>query len=302
MTTTLEVFLQGGLGNQLIQLAYATSLQARTGVPVKLNPVLLHPCWSRLRSISHRPRCWPWASTLPEVHRPTRQLLGLLRLYQSRLVASRLTDASSDVELVQQLRGSARANWYGLIGYFQRSEAFTSSSSSFWAHLSQQLRRHYQLIPFPDGQVVAHVRLGDYLWPQNQRLFAAYSVSKQIEHAHQWARRLGSTERIHLVSDDPNTLKRLLGDRLNDCVLHAGQSPEADFTFLLRHRHIVGSNSTFSLCAGRLASELWGERHTLTIPDRWFVDNGLDMQIQSEFAQCPFLQYVSDFLKSPRHK
>jgi hypothetical protein len=297
MTTQLELFLQGGLGNQLIQLAYADSLQVRTGSRVRINPVLLHPIWSRLRSISRRKRCWPWASTLPETSGLRRHALGLMRLYYSRLRAGPLTDHCSDVVLLQQITATRADAWHGLLGYFQRHQAFGDPSQRFWSHLKRQLLQRYTLTPFPQGQVVAHIRLGDYLWPENQRLFARYPLSQQIRDAQQWSCQLGGPDIVHLVTDDPVHLQQLLADQPSGSfAIHRGVNAEDDFLFLARHRHIVGSNSTFSLCSGRLATELWGEPHVLTIPPRWYLDPELDDQIQGEWAQCSFVRRIDQKL------
>ena len=293
MTTRLELFLQGGLGNQLIQLAYAHSLHERTGVSVRINPVLLHPLWSRLRSISHRERCWPWASSIPELRGLARQGFGLLRLYHSRLNTGPFTDRCSDAELVHRIDASRQSAWNALLGYFQRHQAFDKAAQQFWSHFKQQLTLRHELTPFPRGQVAAHIRLGDYLWPENQCMFARYPLGQQLRDAQQWSRHLGGPKTIHLVTDDADHLKHLLADQVADSfVIHQGKSAEDDFLFLARHRHIVGSNSTFSLCSARLSAELWGEEQVLTIPPRWYVDQGLDDQLQSEWSRCSFISRV----------
>jgi len=293
MTTQLELFLQGGLGNQLIQLAYADSLQVRTGSRVRINPVLLHPIWSRLRSISRRKRCWPWASTLPEAAGLPSQAMGLLRLNYSRLQKGPFTDRFSDVELLQQISASRADAWHGLLGYFQRHQALGSPAQRFWRHIKQQLLQRYSLKPFPRGQVAAHIRLGDYLWPENQRLFARYSLEQQIREAQRWSRALGGPEIIHLVTDDPLSLDRLLAHcSIGRYEVYRGGTAEDDFLFLASHRHIVGSNSTFSLCSGKLSHELWGESQSLTLPFNWYRDAAMNKQMQLELEQCAFLQLV----------
>lgn len=293
MTTQLELFLQGGLGNQLIQLAYADSLQVRTGCRVRINPVLLHPIWSRLRSISRRKRCWPWASPLPDVIDVPRKVWGVLWLYQSRFWSGPITDCLDDAELLQRITSSQAKRWFGLLGYFQRRQAFDESSQRFWSHLKNNLLQRHSIVPFPHGQVVAHIRLGDYLWPANQRLFARYPLGQQIHDARSWSNQLGGLKPIHLVTDDPLNLKRLLAQLQlpsQEFKLHQADNAEEDFLFLARHRHIVGSNSTFSLCAGRLASELWGKTQVLRIPSQWYVDHAKNHQILAELDPCPFVQ------------
>ena len=294
MTVRLDLFLQGGLGNQLIQLAYAHSLQVRTGARVRINPVLLHPLWARLRSITLREPCWPWVSASPQVTGLPRQAVGLLRLYGSRFGQGPFTDRLSDAELLQRIGASRAGAWHGLLGYFQRSQAFAEPADHFWRYFKDQLLKHYSLTPFPQGQIAVHVRLGDYLRPENQRLFAHYPFAQQIQDAQEWRRQLGSTDPIRVVTDDPVTLKGLLEGHpaFGPIEIYRGQNAVDDFLFLARHRHIVGSNSTFSLCSGRLSSELWGLDHVLTIPSKWYENKNLDRQINCELKQCSFLRFV----------
>ncbi len=294
----LELFLQGGLGNQLIQMAYADSLQVRTGARLRINPVLLHPFLSRMRFISRRKRFLQWASTTPEVEGLHRQMASLLRLYLGHLKSDLFSDRCSDAEIVEHILTSHSGSWYGLLGYFQRYQAFGKHAQRFWSHLTNTLHEH-SLIPFPRGQVVAHIRLGDYLWPQNQRLFAPYPVNQQLLDAYKWSRNLGGPEKINVVTDDPVTLSKLLDDQSEEIVrIYHGKDVENDFLFLSRHRHIVGSNSTFSLCAGKLSSELWGEPQPLTIPNRWYIDSDQNNLMQAHLSQCEFATYVN---KLPAH-
>lgn len=297
MTPRLELFLQGGLGNQLIQLAYAESIRTRMGGQVSINPLMLHPLWARLRSISRRERCWPWASAMPEVNGLVRQLYGFGRLYQSRLSEGPFTDRCGDQEILQRIIRSRAGAWHGLLGYFQRRQAFGESAQGFWTELKQRLLLRYPLKPFPHGQVVAHIRLGDYLWPENQRLFAHYPLAQQLRDARQWSQRLGGPETIHLVTDDPEHLRHLLAlQSPGSFLVYQGRSAEEDFLFLTRHRHIVGSNSTFSFCSAKLAAELWSVPQTLSIPARWYVDADLDQQIQSEWSSCSFVDHIDSIL------
>jgi hypothetical protein len=214
-----------------------------------------------------------------------------MRLYHSRLSTGPFTDRLSDVELLQRITAHNHHTWYGLLGYFQRHQAFGRPAQRFWSHLKQQLLVRYSLKPFPRGQVAVHIRLGDYLWPENQRLFARYPLSQQLYDAQQWSHQLGGSGMIYLVTDDPASLNRLLGDQAQSkFATYRGANAEDDFLFLARHRHIVGSNSTFSLCSGRLAAELWDEPQVLTLPGRWYVDAALDHQIQVELATCTFVR------------
>lgn len=293
MTPRLDVFLKGGLGNQLIQMAYADSLHVRTGINVRINPILLHPFFSRLRSISRRDHAFSSVPTLNEVLSPPMQGVSLLRLCLAHLSSAVVSDQYTDSQIIDKILQTKAQPWLGLIGYFQRRQAFGGTAERFWSDFKNQLLQHYLLRPFPRGQVVAHIRLGDYLWPENQRMFAKYPLSKQLHAAREWSESLGGSEPIHLVTDDPVNLQRLLGENMSKSfIIYQGADAEDDFLFLAKHRHIIGSNSTFSLTSAKLASELWNEPHVLKLPNRWFVNNALDAAINEELSNCSFISYT----------
>jgi len=293
MTPRLDVFLKGGLGNQLIQMAYANSLHVRTGINVRVNPILLHPFFSHLLSISRRDHAFRSVITLNEPLSPPMQGVSLMRLCLDQLNSALVSDHQTDGQIVDQIVQTTTKPWYGLVGYFQRRQAFDRTAKRFWNHLKNQLLQYYSLRPFPRGQVVAHIRLGDYLWPENQRMFAKYPLSKQLCAAREWSESLGGSEPIHLVTDDPVNLKRLLEENgAKSFVIYQGTDAEDDFLFLAKHRHILGSNSTFSLTSAKLASELWNEPHVLRLPNRWFVDSALDAAINEELSNCSFISYI----------
>ena len=293
MTTQLELFLQGGLGNQLIQLAYADSLQVRTGSRVRINPVLLHPIWSRLRSISRRERCWPWASTLSEAAGLPSQALGLVRLYSSRLQKGPLTDRFSDAELLQKITASPADGWHGLLGYFQRYQALGSPAQRFWSHLKQQLLQRYSLKPFLRGHVAAHIRLGDYTTQSNRKVYAALPIGTQISTAMRWRDELGGNAKVDLITDDPRQLETLIPSAIkSQCRVLDNQGENLDFATLCSYQSIVTSNSTYSLVAAKLASVLWGKALTAQLPDSWYQQK---QRNQAQILEWRQLSFVSDF-------
>lgn len=295
MAKQLELFLQGGLGNQLIQLAYAESLVQRSGGHLVVNPLLLGGAWARLRGISCRPRSWLSLGHGAERGGFWPQLLGFLRLRWARLRRRVVLDARGDAVALQLLDQSTTARTVPLLGYFQWQQAFGSDADPFWQRLSQRVLQQRQLVPYLPGQVVVHVRLGDYLWPQNQRLFAAVSLERQLHLAQAWRQLLGGSGPIHLVSDDPALLMQLLPPDWQDSAqLIGGSSADDDFLLLSCHRHIVASNSSFSFCAGRLAATLWGVKTPLLRPDHWFNDPIKDARQDAEWRACGFCATAND--------
>lgn len=291
----LVLLPQGGLGNQLIQFGYAQSLASRSGAAVQVNPALLGASWARLRGVSFRPLS-PWlAGYWPVLQGRPRRSLDLLLSKACRLQGRLLGEARSDADLLDAL---ADAPWYRrfwMLGYYQRSQAFSVDALPLWRHVAARLSAAPGLSPHPEGQVALHVRLGDYLLPQNQRLFAPLPVQDLVARALCWRQQLGGRDPISLFTDSPALLAAQLGQCCSSrqraqLQIQSHASAEADFLALLRYRHIVASNSTFSLCAGQLSWLLWAESSgpSLLLPPRWYLDEALDFQQRHELEACLF--------------
>ncbi len=290
MATTLELFLQGGVGNQLIQRAYAESLLSHSGARLRLNPLLLSPAWAVLRGVTLRQhsacigddalKTRPWLS----------QWFQLLRFYLARARGLVVHDGLSDDQVQALLTTDLAPGWVPLLGYFQRAQAFGPASDGFWVRVAERLRREHQLRPLPAEQVALHVRLGDYLLPQNQRLYAPGSIEQQLHAALAWRERLGGQVPLQVITDDPVAFTRLCPKSYRGTVrLMASNDPQEDFLALCCHRRIVASNSTFSLCAGKIASILWGETRTILLPRHWYREPSRDNCQQREWGQLTFI-------------
>ena len=293
MVATLELFLQGGIGNQLIQCAYAVSLVRRTDVRLRLNPFLLSPVWALFHRVTYRPRI-PWLGCdFPETQTWPRQCLHWLNSIISYKRGLVLHDGIGDEQAIKLLRTYKLTRWFPLFGYFQRAQALGPESDGFWVPLAERLRQHYLLRPSPPAQVAVHVRLGDYLLPHNQLIYAPLAIDHQLSAALAWRERLGGTKRLQVFTDDPLAFIRLCPDAFRDEItITASSEPQMDFLALACYRHIVTSNSTFSLCASKLSATLWGEARTALVPRHWYVDCASDALQQQELSQ---LQFVFDF-------
>ena len=290
MATTLELFLQGGTGNQLIQRAYAESLVRDSGALLRVNPLLLSPAWAALRGVTFRQRSAWLMDNIPETRPWPRQCLNLIRLCVARQRALVVHDGLSDVQ-VETLVGIASAPiWVPLLGYFQRAQAFGAASDRFWIRLAERLRSEHQLRPYPADQVALHVRLGDYLLPQNRRLFASLSIEQQLQAGLIWRERMGGQSPLHVITDDPLAFISLCPEAYQSSVrLMSSGDSRKDFLTLCCHRLIVATNSTFSLCAGKIAAMLWGNSQTTLLPSRWYSEQSRDNRQQSEWEQLSFL-------------
>ena len=281
------------MGNQLIQQAYAHSLAWRSGASLRLNPLLLSPGWAALRRVTYR-SCNPllaadFSETLPWQS----QWLHLLRFYLARHRGLALHDGITDDQALTFLNAAKPSGWLPLLGYVQRAQAFGPASDGFWIRVAELLHNQYRLKPYPSDQVALHVRFGDYLLPQNQLLFAPLVIRQQLEAALVWREQLGGRDSLQVVTDDPLTFSRRCPEIYRgDVYLSTSSNALDDFLTLVRHRRIVASNSTFSLCAGKLAASLWGDVGTTMLPQRWYRDSSRDVLQQQEWRQ---LQFVVDF-------
>ena len=289
MATTLELFLQGGVGNQLIQQAYAESLVSHSRARLRLNTLLLSPAWAALRGVTFRQHSGWLGGDAPETRPWLRQWFQLLRFYLARQRSLVVHDGLSHAQ-AQALLTKDPPGWLPLLGYFQRAQAFGAAAEGFWVRLAERLRREYQLCPYPDEQVALHVRLGDYLLPQNQRLYATASIEQQLHAALAWRERLGGQAPLQVVTDDPVAFRCLCPESYRGTVrLIATGDPQEDFLALCCHRRIVASNSTFSLCAGKIASIMWGEGGTILLPRHWYREPSRDDCQQQEWRQLTFV-------------
>jgi hypothetical protein len=291
----LVLLPQGGLGNQLIQFGYGQSLASRSGASVQVNPVLLGASWARLRGVSFRPLS-PWlAGYWPEVQGRRFRCLDLLQSKLSRLQGRVLVEGSNDADLMDALAAAHGHRRFWMLGYYQRRQAFSADALPLWRHVATKLMPDSGFSPHPQGQVALHVRLGDYLLPQNQRLFAQLPVQDLVARALRWREQLRGRSPISLFTDSPALLTAQLEQHCSSgqrsvLKIQSHASATADFLAMLRYRHIVASNSTFSLCAGQLSWLLWGDSSgpSLLLPPRWYRDEHLDRQQRQELEACRF--------------
>jgi hypothetical protein len=290
LATTLELFLQGGLGNQLIQQAYAQSLVRRSGASLRLNPLLLTPGWAALRRVTYRPRTSWLGIDCPETRSSPRQWLHWFRFYRARRRGRALHDGVADKQALALLRAATAPSWIPLLGYFQRAQAFGPAADGFWTGVAERLRLQHHLRPCPLDQVALHVRLGDYLLPQNQRLYAPMFIDQQLQVALSWREQLGGKHPLQVITDDPVAFQRLCPvAHRGEVRLSASSDSQTDFLALACHRRIVASNSTFSLCAGKLSSKLWGDAGTTLLPRHWYRESSRDAVQQHEWRQLEFV-------------
>jgi hypothetical protein len=302
MMAKLTILPQGGLGNQLIQYGYAQSLASRTGAVIEVNPILMSAAWARLRRVSFRPLSSWLSGYWPELQGRRRYGFDLLQSKVSKLKGRLLNDSYVDEQLINILATAPSQHRYWMLGYYQRCQAFSPEALPLWRQVSNMLLATHNLTPHPQGRIAMHVRLGDYLQRKNQKLFASLSLKSQVMRALSWRDQLGSQGPIALFSDSPTLLTAQLhqictAQQRLQLKIHANINAESDFIAMVRHRHIVASNSTFSLCAGKLSQLLWEtpQGQSLLLPESWYKNTAQNKVQMQELENCSFTVKDTNF-------
>ena len=258
--------LQGGLGNQLFQLAAGLAAQARTG-----RPLCFSDFWLRHPEPGETPRQLAIAGLLLEGELTSQQFPRAGRA-TDRLTGRRVIERSPGDDALARLSSRTRV----LAGYFQRLEY----AQEAWPSLRERLAasddpRQQRLIRTePAAYGAVHYRLGDYV--TNPHANTAHGVTSPgyfadaIRHGH---RSLG-IDRWVVVSDDPTAALALLRSTELPATVHlevaAGDDEWADLATLASARVCAISNSSFSWWAAFIGST--AREMQVVAPRPWFSD------------------------------
>ena len=260
MAPILSIDLQGGLGNQLFQLAalYAYSKEHKLDIILPEN-------WD---TRADRPCIW---STYLKDHPFT--LIG-----KGAFQSLPWTTIKQTGFRFSPIPPAVNAPYCKLNGYFQSSNYFKQCADEVRVLLQipriQQVkalaRLREQGIQDPDGWIVAHVRRGDYM---NPNILGYHNVTTpeyfkaaraEIE------KRLGQQRTVVWITEEPDYIYKTVyrdGDKV-----FSGDSVE-DFAALSLFRHVIISNSSYSWWAVWLNPCEYDNRWVCT-PSRWFGPAG----------------------------
>ena len=291
---TIILQVQGGMGNQMIQYGYLQALLSEAEeCKVIINPIMTGKVWARVRGVSHRPLSKLLNSHFPIIESRRAQISDWLQSKRPPQGHAILNDEQQDIQ--------DKANVIHCSGYFQKHQAFGAGSNPVWRSILNALQddqpEHNDL--HPTGKVALHHRLGDYLWEENQRLFAQISLKERIGKALNWRESLGNNEPVAIFTDSPDLLREQMNEELSavevkECIINTNTSALNDFEQISRHRHIVAGCSTFALCAGRVAWQRLREldsthdNPTVQLPLRWYQDEIKNEQMMTEMSKCIF--------------
>ena len=160
-------------------------------------------------------------------------------------------------------------------GYFQTSNLGIPFE---YRPLITPYDRHYN----PAKDIAIHVRRGDYLDARNRDRYGIVSIEDLLREGHSLAR--GTGGQLVIFSDSPD----LVGSEIAKLSLDSqgcrvrilssedlSTSPLNEFVLMAEFRHLVISNSTFSLWAGRLGPQ----PKTVVAPWPWFKSGEQPMNL-----------------------
>ncbi|MDO4293871.1 MAG: alpha-1,2-fucosyltransferase [Eubacteriales bacterium] len=270
----VAVQLSGGLGNQMFEYALYLKLKSM-GKKVKIDDFTCYGPSERQRSnqlgvfgvsydrLSQREYEALTDSCMLPWHRARRLLFGRKdRSYRE-------ADCNFDPELLRREQAL-------LLGYFQTEkyfadireqvrEAFTFRNLTLSGTSGEYLRQIESC-----RAVSVHVRRGDYLKLENQKIFGGICDETYYERALQFVRSKYEDAVFFFFSNDPEWVKARYGGP--GCVVAEGNGEDGgcrDLFLMSRCRHHILANSSFSWWGAWLDSRL---DKTVIAPKRWFND------------------------------
>ena len=258
-STPLQLLIQGGLGNQLLQWVLATTLATRQERELRIDCTLMHS-WSRAkRGLSQR-QISPLLGLADKVWHHWLLVRAVRRLHpldRSTLTDAQLLAAGTSEELLALTPNR-------LITHGTTPLLFESSFEEAWLDIHRRL---------PQVQTKAglglHLRRGDYLNPSSG--FMALPLGYYRRGIQRIFEQMPHLERrIVLFSDDPAWGQVHLQDSSWELGI-AGGTPEEDLAAMAAMQALVISNSSLSAIAAHLG-ESFGGLQLVICPDQWLSD------------------------------
>jgi len=265
----LLLLLQGGLGNQLMQLVLAESLAKALGLKPIASYVLLESRSRKLRGLTKRS-----ISSLIE-----NQLIVKPVPWHRHIaprIAARLGDLSGGYVLTDDLLIKAAGRDLHLEelsktrvihSHATHPILFESEFAASWQLILDSLQNYWSGIPV---KIAMHVRRRDYINPSSGfiLLTEAYYKAALSEALEALLTALTPTV-VHIFSDDPDWCLNHLQDPRWQLVINQS-TPEQDLASMIHSEVVITGNSSFSAIAGHLAQLVNPSTLVLT-PQHWLL-------------------------------
>ena len=270
----LLLLLQGGLGNQLLQLVLAESLAQSLGRRLVASHVLLTSRTRKLRGITCRSLSTLVMDRLDVKPLPWHRHLTY-RLAARIGVPSRAGVLTDDL-LIKAAEGGLQLNqlsWVRTIhSHATHPIIFGGEFTNSWQTTLDSLSAYKPRSPV---KIAMHVRRSDYINPHSgfvllNKVYYRAALGKVLE-------ALASSPTptlVHTFSDDPEWCRNHLQDPRWQLKISRG-TPEQDLASMAHAQILITGNSSLSAVAGHLA-ELRNPSALVFTPQRWLLnpDNG----------------------------
>ncbi len=260
----ITLLLQGGLGNQLLQVVLAHTFAAYQKRPLQVDTTLLKSQSRLQRGLTQRALEEWLASQLPTSPPVWHHWLGarlrrrLFPLDGKILTDPQLLQANSAEELLQPPGPDL------VISHGTSPLLFDKPFQKAWAEIHQQLPKMQPL-----AAVGLHLRRGDYLNPKSGFMPLPLSYyRKALELV--FAKQPELPRHVQLFSDEPAWGMEHMSSAHWQLELQEG-SPEQDLAAMSRMRALVISNSSLSAIAAHLG-ESFGSLQIVVCPEQWLGD------------------------------
>lgn len=257
----LRVLLQGGTGNQLMQLVFARFAAEKTERKAIVYKTLLESNLRNTRGVTNR----NLSTIIPKISIIGKtpfhkwifaRLLRRLSIFKSLVISDRGLVKTDIVNVVHQGKDAEF-----IITHATSPELFSSRFRSLWKEVYDELPK--SMSPTSFG---LHIRRGDYL--KGTSGFVSLPLDyyrRAIEHVFEQLPNL--ERRIMLFSDDPGWGQVNLKDSRWELEIASG-TPEEDLAAMAAMRALVISNSSLSAVAAHLG-ESFGQLQLVICPNQW---------------------------------
>ena len=258
--------LRGGIGNQLLQLAAYRALAARSGRQLILDVnSYSHPTQRLLGRLPEAVDAGMFSEMKvtsyqsPLMSRTASALHTAVRLFSDVVTPNRIPAgiyaSEKGKDALDALRDRMHFRYLdAYFGYFAEVKDIAASIDSLVAELSRSTIELKSSEELPNASVCVHMRLGDFLEVDANRILSANEVERGLE-------LLGveGGSQILLFSDSPELAEKILKP-LNLSIQHAptGISDLQSLLLMASAEKLVCSRSTFSWWAGRIVSQSGG--------------------------------------------
>ena len=238
----MNVYLTGGIGNQLFQTSLAVRFHFELGAKVTLD----------CRTLTNRDSGIDFLS-LPEglsIARGNSHSKTFHRLVSRGLIPNNYTEKEV-LSYIQNPNPKTFRDSSNFYGYFQSDAYFRNNENSVEALFS-----NIQILPDAKPYIAIHIRGGDYLLHKKYyQLQSSYYLSAINEAIHD------SDIDIRVYTDDPFHAMKIVSEidektnsKYRFALLTAERDPWMTFAGLVNAESLIVANSTFSWWAGWLAS------------------------------------------------